>query len=130
MGRHIILLGNFVQRAIDKNLHEQNRELKHKEGIMDNTISSTCVMLHFGAWETRKIFHVSMCHVPKKGDLLGLIIVGFQTRGICALQQVCRVRSVVHRNINGDFHVTASIKSETNMPFAHIDAENCYVIFV
>ena len=104
--------------------YESNR----KEVIMNNTISSVGVMLHFGEWKTRKIFHVSMCHAPKKGDLLGLIIVGFDTRGVCAFQQVCRVRSVVHRNLGGDFHVTVSIRSETNVPFAHVDAENCYVI--
>ena len=97
---------------------------------MDKTATSMCVMLHFGEWMTRKVFHVSMPHAPKKDELLGLIFVGFKVKGIHTLSQVCRIKSVTYRNLDGNLHVTASIKSDMKIPFAHIDAEDCYVISV
>lgn len=97
---------------------------------MNKIDTATCIMLHFGQWEPQKIFHVAMRRMPKKDELLGLIFIGFRTRGVSVLHQVCRVRSIIHRNLDGNLCVTASIKSEMKTPFMHIDAEDCYVISV
>lgn len=97
---------------------------------MDKITTNTSILLHFGEWETRRIFRVAMRNIPKKGDMLGLIFVGFETKGVSVLHQVCEVRNVVHRNIDGNLCITASIRSEFKTPFAYIDAEDCYVLSV
>ena len=88
------------------------------------------MILHFGEWESRRVFHVAMRAPPKKNDLYGFVFVGFKTGRVGALHQVCRVRGVTHRNIGGNLRITVSLESELKTPFAHIPAQSCYVIFV
>lgn len=97
---------------------------------MNKTETSVHVLLHFGEWETRKVFRVAMRAAPKRDELIGLIFIGFRTKGVSVLHQVCRVLNVIHRNIGGDLCITVSIKSEFKTPFVHIEAEDCYVVSV
>jgi len=97
---------------------------------MNEITTNTSILLHFGEWEARRIFRVAMSRVPRKGDMLGLIFVGFDTKGVSILHQVCVVRNVVRRNLDGNLCITVAIKSEFKTPFAHIDAEDCYVLSI